>query len=243
MNGKKNKRLVRIPSAIPIYAAAGMFLLWGLFSPIYKGLFILLAAAASLGTYFLVKHFVPGRCELVEDEILTGDMDIDKQLAEGRDTIRRFREAAQVMGDASVKQALSRIADAGDAIVAQTAQDPDERTGVFTFFSYYLPTVEKLLSHYITFAGAGEGENVREGRSRIENSLGMIADAFEKQLDKMYKNEAMDIKTDIAVMEAMLKSEGLTKTETEKRADAFAEDAQNFENAVQTSSGKGGNHV
>ena len=41
------------------------------------------------------------------------------------------------------------------------------------------------------------------------NSLDMVKAAFEKQADNMYKNEAMDIKTDIAVMETMLRSEGL----------------------------------
>jgi len=236
IKGSKNKKLVRIPSAIPIYAAAAMFLAWGLFSPIYKGLFILLAGACSIITFFAVRHFVPGRTELVEEEVFTGDQEIDQMITEGRESIRRFREAAQVVGDTRMKLALQRISDAGEAIIQETARDKTERTGVYTFFSYYLPTIDKLLSHYITFTGAGDGENIREGRMRIENSLDIIADAFEKQLDKMYKNEAMNVKTDIAVMETLLRSEGLIDT-------GDAEGAKQTQQVLQTSSGKDGIHV
>ena len=87
-----------------------------------------------------------------------------------------------------------------------------------------LPALDKLLNYYVSFLSAGRGENVSEGRRRIENSLGMVAEAFEKQLDKMYKNEAMDVKTDIALMETMLRMDGLADKN-------------------QTAMGKGGNNV
>ena len=35
----------------------------------------------------------------------------------------------------------------------------------------------------------------------VENSLEMIAVAFERQLDSLYRHEAMDIQTDIDVLE------------------------------------------
>ncbi|MBQ3078964.1 MAG: 5-bromo-4-chloroindolyl phosphate hydrolysis family protein [Clostridia bacterium] len=217
-----------IKSAIPIYAAAFTFLMWGLISPIYRLSSILLACASSIAVYLIAGRVFPGR--KVEEEVhtLTGDEEIDKQISEGRETIARFREAALVMGDERVKASLGRISNAGEAIINEAVRDAGDRQSVYTFFSYYLPTVEKLLSHYCTFAGGGD--NVKEGRARIEDSLDMVAEAFEKQLDKLYRNEAMDVKTDIAVMEAMLRSEGL-------KADRQEDNKQ-----VQTA-GKGGNNV
>ena len=35
--------------------------------------------------------------------------------------------------------------------------------------------------------------------------------AYDKQLDHLYKDEALDISTDITVMENLMKSEGLTE--------------------------------
>jgi len=47
----------------------------------------------------------------------------------------------------------------------------------------------------------------------IENSLGMIADAFEKQLDNLHRDRTLDIETDIDVLEAMMASDGLIRSE------------------------------
>ena len=44
----------------------------------------------------------------------------------------------------------------------------------------------------------------------VENSLGMIADAFEKQLDNLYRDRTLDIETDIEVLETMMAGDGLT---------------------------------
>ena len=53
--------------------------------------------------------------------------------------------------------------------------------------------------------------------------MGTIAAAFEKQLDSLFGSEAMDISTDISVLETMLSQEGLAgaemKAETTKNAD------------------------
>ena len=211
INTKTNKKHVHIKSAVPIYAAALVFLLWGLFSPIYRGIFIFLQIISSVAVYFVVSHFVPGRIVEVEEKTSTGDAEIDRLIEEGRETVKRLREAAQVMGDERLKNALTRISNAGEGILNETLRDESERRSIYTFLSYYLPTVEKLMSNYVTFAGAGE--NVQESRARIEDSLDMVAQAFEKQLDKMYRNEAVDVKTDIAVMEAMLKGEGLVQNQ------------------------------
>ena len=51
----------RIKSAIPIYLAAFIWLLVGLFSPIYKVVFIVIAACVSFAAYLVASAFLPGR--------------------------------------------------------------------------------------------------------------------------------------------------------------------------------------
>ena len=46
----------------------------------------------------------------------------------------------------------------------------------------------------------------------------MIADAFEKQLDNLYKDTQLDITSDIQVLETMMAAEGLTKPESSAQA-------------------------
>ena len=230
MEGKKHVKRVHHKSALPIYGAALVFLIWGLASPIYKLWAILLAAVTSAGAYFGLEKVFPGRDELVEEEIFTGDEELDGFLRQTRDTLKRFRALADQAGDQAVQEKINRIANATDAIVDDVLRDPNDKRDVYTFFSYYLPAMDKLLGYYSTFMSAGKGENVSEGKARIENSLGMVAEAFEKLLDRLFRSENMDIKTDISLMETMLRMDGLTdKTKKNEQA--------------QVSAGKGGTNV
>ena len=89
---------------------------------------------------------------------------------------------------------------------------------------YYLPTTLKLLNAYDRMDSTGAaGENITGTKAKVENIMGTIAAAFEKQLDSLFGSEAMDISTDISVLETMLSQEGLAgaemKAETTKNAD------------------------
>ena len=81
--------------------------------------------------------------------------------------------------------------------------------------NYYLPTSAELISKYRTIVQTGvEGKNLTSAKNSIENSFGMIADAFEKQLDFLYRDDALDIETDIEVLDTVLTSEGLSVSNT-----------------------------
>ena len=82
---------------------------------------------------------------------------------------------------------------------------PEKQKQASTFFNYYLPTTLKLLGTYTQFEEAGiEGENLRQAKARIESIMDNLLENFEKQLDELYRSEAMDVDADIRVMENML---------------------------------------
>ena len=54
------------------------------------------------------------------------------------------------------------------------------------------------------------GENISGTMGKVEEMMGTIVAAFEKQLDSLFGAEAMDISTDITVLENMMAREGLT---------------------------------
>ena len=87
----------------------------------------------------------------------------------------------------------------------QKEEDPKKRDRIDTFLNYYLPTTQKLLDSYAEFEAAGvEGENLRQAKARIESTMDLIIKGFEHQLDELYKADAMDVDSDIRVMETML---------------------------------------
>ncbi len=61
-----------IPSAIPIYIAAAVWVIFGLFGHLYELSNILLAIALSLAAFFVSRKFLPGRTVEVEDVLTAG---------------------------------------------------------------------------------------------------------------------------------------------------------------------------
>lgn len=208
-------KTVRIKSAIPIYLAALIWILFGLFAPIYELLFIIIAACVSVAVYLVASVFFPGRTVEVDAKPDSGDDAVNAQIAEGRAALRSLREADEAIEDEAISARLKRMTEAGGKIFDILEKEPSRAGEVRRFMNYYLPTADKLLTQYRELSGSGsQGENVRGAMTVVENSLEMIAVAFERQLDGLYRHEAMDIQTDIDVLETMLASDGIRPQNT-----------------------------
>ena len=182
-------KTVKIKSAIPLYLSALTWILFGLFAPIYELIYIVIAACVSLAVYMVASVFFPGRTVEVETAPDSGDEQVNRQIAEGRAALRSLRDADEDIAD--------------EAVAARAAE-------VRRFMNYYLPTADKLLKQYRDLLKTGsQGKNIQGAMRSIENSLELIAAAFEKQLDSLYRHEAMDIQTDIDVLETMLAADGI----------------------------------
>jgi hypothetical protein len=57
------------------------------------------------------------------------------------------------------------------------------------------------------------GENIDTTLAKVEGMMRTIVAAFEKQLDSLYGADALDISTDITVLETMMAREGLVEQE------------------------------
>jgi len=120
--------------------------------------------------------------------------------------LRNIRHANDRIADPVLTQKISRLEQVSALIFKEVEEHPEKRNSIHTFFDYYLPTTQKLLDTYAEFEETGvEGENLREAKERIEQTMDLIVAGFEHQLDQLYSSDAMDVATDIRVMEAMLK--------------------------------------
>ena len=201
---------VRIRSAIPIYAAAMVWVIAGFASKLYTLGSIVVTALLSAGVLAALEFFWPKRTVEVREKADSGDGEIDRQIEEGRARLDAIAAGGEKIGDAAVVRNISRMQIAGEAVFRALEKDVGKANDVRRFMNYYLPTAEELIQKYILLTETGvNGENISSARDSIRNSMGMIADAFEKQLDHLYKDEALDIETDIEVLETVLASEGL----------------------------------
>ena len=153
---------------------------------------------------------LPGRKEEVQEKANSGDAEIDRQIEEGRERLRALHAINDALPDPTITAQLDRMTNAGEKIFALLEKDTSKAYEVRRFMNYYLPTAEKLMNGYQQLKSTGSsGENVTKALSGVENSLEMIAKAFEKQLDNLYGGQSLDIQTDIDALETILKSEGL----------------------------------
>ena len=79
---------------------------------------------------------------------------------------------------------------------------------------YYLPMTVKLLNAYEEMDSQPvQGENITSSKKEIEETIDTLNVAFEKLLDSIFEDTAMDVSSDISVLNTVLAQEGLTEDE------------------------------
>jgi hypothetical protein len=205
-------RTVKIPSALPVYFAALIWVIYGICAPLYSMTHIAICSGLSAVAYFIGKLLYPGRAIEVEAEPDTGDTGLNRQIKEGRSALKTLREANEAITSAAVSSQLDRMETAGLKIFDEIERASGKAAQVRRFMNYYLPTSVKLLERYRLLSDTGGGgENIKKALSGIEKSLHIVANAFEKQLDNLYAAESLDITADIKVLETVIAGEGLSE--------------------------------
>ena len=122
-----------------------------------------------------------------------------------------IRQLNDDIDDEMMSQKIDRIGEITGKIFAYQKQTPSRAGQLRSFLSYYLPTTLKILKAYARMEEQGvEGENIRSAKARIEGMMDKVVEGFEKQLDKLFQDDAMDIATDVQVLERMLEKDGLS---------------------------------
>ena len=132
---------------------------------------------------------------------------VQPEAAEGYTGIlRQIRQLNDRIADETLSIKIDRIERVSGRIFKAIEDDPGKKDAAGTFLNYYLPTTLKLLENYADFEEAGvSGENLSQAKSRIAATMDNIVAGFEHQLDELYRTDAMDIDSDIRVMETMLR--------------------------------------
>lgn len=82
---------------------------------------------------------------------------------------------------------------------------------------YYLPMTVKLLNAYADMdAQPIQGDTIQTSKREIEATLDTLNLAFEKLLDSVFRDTALDVSSDISVLNTLLAQEGLTEDDLTK---------------------------
>ena len=124
--------------------------------------------------------------------------------------LKEIRQLNDDIADEAVSERIYKIEDITSKIFNLVKERPEKESELKTFMSYYLPTTLKLLRSYSLFEKQGiKGENIDSTLSDIERILDTLVEGFSQQLDRMFESDALDISSDIEVLESMMQQDGL----------------------------------
>lgn len=201
----------RTRPVLPIYLAALVWPVGALLLPAYRLSNLLIIAGLSLAAYGLGTKFCPTRVIRKQVPYATGSEDVDTMLSGISANLDKLQVLNDAIPDPELSAAMTRMEKAGRSIAAAVEQAPDKARSIDRFARYYLPEVIKLMTTYANMEKNGvKGGNADQILTELRRNAATTAKAFENQLDALYSAEAMDISTDIEVLDGILKSQNLT---------------------------------
>lgn len=136
--------------------------------------------------------------------------EIDPIIEESNRALGEMGRLYMSIKDPEVRQKINAVMHITDKMAQDAINDPADIPQIRKFFSYYLPTTIKLLNSYDRMSSQGiVGENLDKSMKNINEMLDLAIDAYRKRLDELFADQALDIETDIDVMNTMLAREGL----------------------------------
>ena len=218
---RKNKKKKAVKA---IYGFTVAWIIAAAFLPLYRIWGLLLAAAVSafvaylLGRSSVQKENNAGREQVSKSaaapervEKKSYGPEIDPIVEEGNRALSEMGRLYMSIKDTEVRKKINELMRITDKITQDAIADPSDIPQIKKFMNYYLPTTIKLLNAYDRMSAQGiEGENLDKSMKNINEMLDAAIEAFKKRLDSLFEDQALDIETDIKVMNTMLAREGLS---------------------------------
>ena len=143
----------------------------------------------------------------------TGDAAVDSLVEKGQEMLREIRHENELIPDEKLSAQMEQLDDVANRIFHTVAEHPGKAPQIRRFMDYYLPTTLKMLQGYRKMDERQvSGTEADATRSQIRQAMDVVLKAFDKQLHALYQDDMLDLSTDIDVMEAMLKQDGLVES-------------------------------
>ena len=212
MNSNEEMIEVKRKTAYPFWAATAVWVISALLFPMYKiwhyVMVAAVSAAAGLVTYKIKPYYISLE-KAPKKRYMTGDKSADEianSLLDAAEELKKLKNAATPVMAADIDSIISTLGKIAESV----QHDPADAKQCRRLINYYLPTVSKLADKYIFLRSQQAAEkNINDTLAGIEGAFRSIDDMLKKHLDSLYENDALDIDTDITVLESMLKNDKL----------------------------------
>lgn len=138
------------------------------------------------------------------------DAKVQEVLDKGNAFIAQIRACNDAIPGEEISEKISRMELIVRRIFERAETNPEIVPDLKKLMDYYLPMTVKLLNAYADMDKQPvQGENIQASKREIEETLDTLNQAFEKLLDELFSDTAMDVSSDISVLNILLAQEGL----------------------------------
>lgn len=142
---------------------------------------------------------------------------VQEVLDRGNAFIAQIRKCNDDIPGEEISVKIYRMEEIVQRIFERVEAHPEIVPDLKRLMDYYLPMTVKLLNAYTDMdAQPIQGETIQTSKREIEDTLDTLNLAFEKLLDSVFKDTAMDVSSDISVLNTLLAQEGLAEDDLMK---------------------------
>ena len=206
-------------SVAPIYFIGLTWLVYAFLFPLNSLIHYLVCGVLSAVAFVVGKAIFPDKVYELKDEkpkeekkqekTTTGNPEIDALIKERDRALSEMRRLNDAIADEKISAQIDHLEEVAKKIIDHVVDHPKKLPQIRRFMDYYLPTTLKILNAYDRMDSTGiAGDNISTTKAKVEGMMDTITQAYDKQLDSLFREEALDISTDITVMENLLAREG-----------------------------------
>ena len=145
------------------------------------------------------------------------DSRVQEVLDKGNAFLRDIRKCNDDIPGQEISEKISRMELIVQRIFQRAEAHPEIVPDLKKLMDYYLPMTVKLLRAYADMdAQPVQGQTIQNSKKEIEDTLDTLNQAFESLLDDLFKDTAMDVSSDISVLQTLLARDGLTEDDLTK---------------------------
>ncbi len=165
----------------------------------------------------LIKQAEQSVKDLAKERQSAKDAKVQEVLDKGNAFIAQIRACNDAIPGEEITEKISRMEIIVRKIFERAETNPEVVPDLKKLMDYYLPMTVKLLNAYADMDKQPvQGENIQASKREIEGTLDTLNQAFEKLLDELFSDTAMDVSSDISVLNTLLAQEGLAGSDFTK---------------------------
>ena len=139
--------------------------------------------------------------------------DADREyVLSGYKYVGTFSNYVKEIDSSSICASLSEIIDLLSKILNAVVYKPNEVKEMRLLFSYYLPTIDKVITAYIRYQNEEvTGDFIEDTKVEIEGLLTDVKTALVSYLNQLYRDDSMEISSEIHAMKQKMEMDGLNE--------------------------------